>query len=514
MVDDVAYQNRLASFLTAKNLDPASAWPGAPPMMGVDFLPHIFTVAGTQGAIGRAYMNPDEAVMHDPSNSERMRNDALIAECMRARQLATANLKWHITPEQGKNSEAKEMAQAMTKVIERTPRFTEFKRALLEAVWCGRYAVANQFVSRELDGKRRIVCGRWEPRHGDKLIFPYNDGTHDFDPDRIGIRIGTTGAGSRAINQSQTQYTQFGQTYWLNKAERKTVVVHKHQVEDGPFEDVRVSGRIHGVGVRSQIYWTWYAMNDAMRRALEYLDRAAFGVELWRFPANNPRAKEETRKAAERHVGGGRTVVLVPVMPGEQSDLYGVDHIEPGLAGIDALLRVIKDFYEEKIKRLIIGQTLTSEAHSTGLGSGVANAHLATFHDIISYDARNLEETLAKDYLRPLQLWNFPGYDHIHLQFSIDTESDNVQERLAAYRQAWDMGMGIKTDDIAAAIGVSVPQPDEDFVCNPQLYAAIKQFSNGGLSIMGPANQQPGAQALAMAQIFQQAITNALGVAA
>jgi protein involved in polysaccharide export with SLBB domain len=76
------------------------------------------------------------------------------------------------------------------------------------------------------------------------------------------------------------------------------------------------------------------------------------------------------------------------------------------------------------------------------------------------------------------------------------------------------MGMGIKTDDIAAAIGVSVPQPDEDFVCNPQLYAAIKQFSNGGLSIMGPANQQPGAQALAMAQIFQQAITNALGVAA
>jgi phage gp29-like protein len=254
-------------------------------------------------------------------------------------------------------------------------------------------------------------------------------------------------------------------------------------------------------------------MNDMMRRAVEYLDRAAFGVELWRFPANNPRAKEETRKAAERHVGGGRTVVLVPVMPGEQSDLYGVDHIEPGLAGIDALLRVIKDFYEEKIKRVIVGQTLTSEAQSTGLGSGVANAHLATFHDIISYDARNLEETITKDYLRPLQLWNFPGFDHIYLKFSIDTESDNVQERLQAYRQAWEMGMGIKTDDIAAAIGVSVPQHDESFVCNPQLYAAIQQFS-GSMSIMGPAIQPASQLSSAMAQNFQQAISNAIGVAA
>ena len=131
MIDDIAYQNRLASFLTSKQLDPASAWPGAPPMLGVDFLPHIFTVSGTQGAIGRAYMNPDESLMHDPSNSERMRNDALIAECMRARQLATANLKWHITPEQGKDPAAKQIAQVLTKVIERTPRLTEFKLSLI-----------------------------------------------------------------------------------------------------------------------------------------------------------------------------------------------------------------------------------------------------------------------------------------------------------------------------------------------------------------------------------------------
>ena len=73
--------------------------------------------------------------------------------------------------------------------------------------------------------------------------------------------------------------------------------------------------------------------------------------------------------------------------------------------------------------------------------------------------------------------------------------------------------MGIKTDDIAAAIGVSVPQHDESFVCNPQLYAAIQQFS-GSMSIMGPAIQPASQLSSAMAQNFQQAISNAIGVAA
>jgi phage gp29-like protein len=250
-------------------------------------------------------------------------------------------------------------------------------------------------------------------------------------------------------------------------------------MEDSPFEEPRFAGSIHGVGVRSKIYWTWYAMTECLQRVLEYLDRSSMGVEIWKFPANNPRAEEKVRQAAIQHVGGGRSIVLCPVYPGEQADMYGVEHIEPGMAGVDSILNVIKEFFGHKIKRYICGQTLTSEAESTGLGSGVADAHLATFADIISYDARNLEETLTEDFLRPIQTWNFPRSQNIYMRFVIDTESDNPDKKLEALKNAWDMGMRIKASDIADAVGCSVPGDDEKQVFNPQIVGAMDQMTAG-----------------------------------
>ncbi len=87
-----------------------------------------------------------------------------------------------------------------------------------------------------------------------------------------------------------------------------------------------------------------------------------------------------------------------------------------------------------KMKRYILGQTLTSEAEATGLGSGVADAHLATFADIVAYDARNLEETLTEDFVLPIQRWNFPKSDRFYMRFVIDTESPDAEGKLKAIK--------------------------------------------------------------------------------
>ncbi len=78
------------------------------------------------------------------------------------------------------------------------------------------------------------------------------------------------------------------------------------------------------------------------------------------------------------------------------------------------------------------------------MGSGVADAHLATFADIVAYDARNLEESITEEFLRHLQLWNFPWSESIYCKFVIDTESPNIDARLKALKSVWDMGMGIR----------------------------------------------------------------------
>jgi hypothetical protein len=480
--------DRLASFVTASPADPASKWPGAPPNFGQPVVEHVFTVSGQTGLAGRAYLNADEAMIHDPMNSERMKADCGITESLEARQRASALLNWHIEPEEENSPDAKELAKQMTTILKRTHKFMGMRYSALEAIWAGRSGIANQFASKEVGNCRRIVCNRWEPRHGDKLVFRYDDGSGKYDPDQVGIKVGSASLVGRGRSRSQVEYTSQGMVYWFNDYERKTFIVHKHIIEDGPFDQPRLAGRIHGVGIRSRIYWTWYQMVECMQRALEYLDRAACGVELWRFPANNPIAKAKTEKAAKENVGGGRSIVLVPVFPGDQADLYGVEHLEPGLNGVDRLLQVIKDFFQMKIKRYIMGQTLTSEAEATGMGSGVADAHLATFADIVSFDSRNLEESMTEDFLRHLQIWNFPSSRRTYLRFVIDTESDNIKDKLNALKQTWDMGMPIRTSDLADAVGISVPQSNEDQVFNPQIYGGIQQMR-------GPQNQgviQPG----------------------
>lgn len=178
--------------MNLRDYDPASLWntPGTPPNFGQMPVPHIFTMAGRFSLVSKAYLNADEALLHDSQNAERMRVDCGIMESLEARQRAVALLNWHIEPEDSKSFQQKELAEQLTAILQRTPRFLEMRRNLLEATWYGRYGIALQYSSQIIGGHRRIAARRWEPRHGDKLIFRYNDGTFVTDPEEVGIRVG------------------------------------------------------------------------------------------------------------------------------------------------------------------------------------------------------------------------------------------------------------------------------------------------------------------------------------
>jgi len=460
--------------------DPALDWPGAPPNFGQPVIPQVQTVAGQLGLAGRAYLNADEAIRHDPANAARMLADCGIMECLEARQRATALLNWHIVADDPKDSHQKQMVESLTKIMSRTPRFMEMRRWMLDAIWRGRSGTATCYTTRKVGGcYQRVMC-KWEPRNGDKLVFRYDDGSGLYRDGQVGIKIGALAQQKNNLNRDQIQYNENGVVYWLNDYERKLIAIHKHMVEDGDYDDPYSSGKIHGVGVRSRVYWTWYAMVECLQRALEYLDRAAFGVEMWKYPANNARAKAQTEEAAKRVVSGGRSILLVPVWPSDDPNMYAIEHYEPGLQGVDALMNVIKEYFGHKIKRYILGQTLTSEAEATGMGSGVADAHMATFADIVEYDSRNLEETITEEILRPLQLWNFPGTRDVLLQFKIDNEAPNIKEKLDALKSVWEMGLEIKDSDLADVVGISLPTEEDHKVFNPQVRQGILGMQVGG----------------------------------
>lgn len=468
-----------ASVIQSASVDPA-AGTFAPINFGQDVVPHIHTASGRYGIASSAYLNMDEALRDSRDNAQRMRADCGIMECLEQRQRAVALLGWHIEPDDAKNQSQLDLASQMTAILEQTPHFTEMRRCLLEATWYGRYGVANGFGAERVRGEWRTVVRRWEPRHGDKLVFRFDDGSRDVDPTQVGIRVSAAWRPG-LTSRGKVKATEMGLVYWFDAAERRTMIVHKHMVEDGVFHDPRMAGRIHGVGIRDRIYWTWYAMTECLQRVVEYLDRAAMGIEIWPYPAANARAKAATEEAAKQTLGGGRTIILAPIHPGDDAELYQPRLIEPGLGGVSTTMEIIRTYFGHKIKRYILGQTLSSEAEATGMGSGVSDAHLATLGDILSYDARNLEETITNDLLRVLQLWNFRHSHDCKLRFKIDTESDNVKERLEAIKQSWDMGLRLKADEIYGIVGTAKPDPEDEVLQNPQLAQAAAAGAAGGV---------------------------------
>ncbi len=474
-----------ASFLYEQQGDPAAGIKGAPPNFGQEFLEHIHTVNGRYGLVSHSYLNQDEALNDSRVNAYRMRADCGVMESLEARQRATALLNWHIEPENTNSHEQVQLAQTMTDILQRTPRFVEMRRCLLEALWFGRYMTAATFTGKMINGHRRIACKNWEPRNGDKLKFRYADGSFRYMEGQVGLRVGTAYAAPRHYTHPKSgdtiqkiQPTEDGLVYWLDKWERDTTIVHKHMIEDGPYWEPRFAGRIHGVGIRDRIYWSWYAMVECLQRVVEYLDRAAFGIEVWPYPAGNPVAKQRASDAAQNAMGGGRTIILAPLPQGEDAELYLPKLIEPGLGGVSTTIDMVKTYWGHKIKRYILGQTLSSEAEATGMGSGVADAHLATLADIVKYDSVNLEESITDDYLRPLQLWNFPASSHVNLFLRIDTEDPDARGKMEGFKNAWDMGLKLKASDVADVIGASMPDPDDEILENPALQAAAANALN------------------------------------
>jgi phage gp29-like protein len=469
------------------------------PNMGQFPVAHISTFQSLLTTAARTYRESDEAIRASRDDARNMRNDCGIMECLESRQRCTALLNWHIEPEDDTSQEQKDLAADMTKIMTEICRFTEYRRVLMEAIWYGKYGVQNRFGWQNIGGKWRVLPtplhhthNGWVPINGDKIVFRFDDGNlpEGAYPGQMGIRVGLANWGDDKLiaNRWKVEATERGMAYFLSEAEQKLCVVHTHMIEDAAYEDAIASGNLHGVGIRSRIYWEWFQKQSSLQFLMEYLERSAGGIELWHYPMGNDKAKEEVKIAATERVSN-RNVTLIPIPAGEEGNQYGLQVIEPGMAGIDCLKDLLQTYFGHRIKRYILGQTLTSEADATGLGSGVADLHLDTFLQIIKYDATNLEETLTRQLLRPLQAWNFPKSKNIRLKFRLDTEDVDMQQKLEAYFKAYQMGLAIKAKDVADTIGMSMPGPNDEVLKQQQQPAG----GMGALPGMPPDQGPPGA---------------------
>ena len=458
--------------------------------MGRPIMPHVFTFSGMLTTLSRAYRNPDEALQHSVENANMMLSDPSISGPLFARQKMVSLLNWHIEPEDPDNQKLAAVAEKATKILNRTPRFTEYRRALGQAVWTGRHANQHKYGFHvDSRGKRTTVIRNWIPIDGDKLVFRYDGGTGEFDSDEVGVRVSPAHVRDDVYaGKWQVEYFAHGSAVFWEKWERERICLHKYFIQDAPFEEPDRGGSIHGLGLRNYLYWVWYQKQETLAKMMELVERSALGFTIYWYEDGNPTAKAEMRKVAQEQAH--TNAVLLPRNVSNPMAGNEIQQIPPNTQGIEALRVMIDDYFGDQITRMILGQTLSTKAQATGLGSGLSDLHMDSLKQIVKYDAVNLEETLTTDLLKPLIKFNMPRYSNHDFWVRISTEAAIPKEELEAIQMAYKMGAKIKTEDLLDRIGISRPGDEEEFLLNPQVRLGQQQAEMQDMQ-MEVAMQQP-----------------------
>jgi hypothetical protein len=488
-------------------------------------LPHAFTVIADYRGADYTYLHSrfDEALRHGREDAEVMRRDCYLMALLQERQLAVSGLNWHLEVPDDKDPDQARVRDGLTRIISGIPHLRRILYWLTEALWYGRYGVQlawewSTFMDRP--GKRDTkspqqlqqemmggggdeaprgrearclsVADAW-PVNGDKIGYQ-----HDHTP-YVLIRPGMR---DHLPNAATLVTTVGGEGLSLRGSWRDRFIIHKHLMEDTDFFNPEQADAVHGVGIRSKLFWVNWLKLEWLANVTNFFDQVGLGMTLWKYPAGNDAARQEALSAALSQ--SSRAHVLVPVW-GEagREALTGVDRVEVPTAGCEGLVKLI-EYLDRHMERYVVGQSGSAAPGPSGIGNEFASEMMAsTKNQITIFDAQNLAVTLTGTDREPglvntIKRWTFPGA-RFPVTWKFDIEKVQSSESLNAVRSLVELGLDVKADDVRAAAGLSKPAEGDEVVKPPAQPGAPGMMPGGAPG--APAPGEGGGDFLAALQM-------------
>lgn len=438
--------------------------PQGQPRGGARFpVAHPGTFSGIPSLSSQTYLSTfDEAMLHSRENAIRMRLDPVIDACMRLRTYPTALLTNHIDPDDEDDEFEKKCAKDAQNVLANLPGMLFTKKWLLESRFVGRSAAQVKWQWATKRKRQWMLPTRFVMVGGDKLVFKY-DG-------RVGLLV-------NAMFPGPTESTDRGRAYFLNPEEREQLIVDEFEPEDADFYRPQLAGAIHGSGLRGKLYWLWALKSRIWALGTDFLQWFAQGLTAYYFESGNDAHFQEVRDWVEAQ--SGQTAILFPRMKDGGPGYKPLERFEAGTASSQFLQALLTDYFDDLIRQSIIGQTLTTQASPTGLGSGASAAHQDTFANIVKYDATGLGETLTRDFLVPFYRANFPGVPCG--RWVLEVDNPNVQQLIENAESLYQMGAAIAEQPLLEATGLPAPKEGDTILTNvaPMQPAAVDGMPDG-----------------------------------
>ena len=367
----------------------------------------------------RAADDGDLTTQHRLFSDMEERDAHLYAEIGK-RKLALLGLDWSIVPPRNASAAEKSHADWLTEVL--TDSATPFEDLLL-ALMDG---VGHGFAPVELEWRKE----------GKELLPEFHPRPQEWfqlDQARREIRL-------RDMSVDGAPLAAFG---W---------VFHTH----GKAK----TGYIGRMGLHRVLSWPFLYKAYGIGDFAEFLETFGLPIIVGKYFTGASDEEKASLMRAVLALGHDARAIMPDEMKLEIEKITGGGDSTPHLAMVD--------WAERSQSKAILGQTMSAEAKSTGIGSGNADLHREVRHDILKADAREIAGTVTRDLLYPLIALNRGNIDGLRRcpRLVFDTsEAEDVQLYSEALPELVGVGMRIPVKWAHSKLRIPEPSDNEEILC-------------------------------------------------
>lgn len=331
--------------------------------------------------------------------SDMEERDAHLAAEIGKRKLALLSLDWSIEPPRNASAAEKAHAEWLTEVLtDAVDPIEDLILALMDGVGHG-------FAPVELEWRNE----------GSELLPAFHPRPQEWfrlDRARREIRLRDTASDGGAVLQP------FG---W---------VFHTH----GKAK----TGYLGRMGLHRVLSWPFLYKSYAVGDFAEFLETFGLPIIVGKYFAGASNEEKASLLAAVSALGHDARAIMPAEMELEIQKIVGGGEKSPHLAMVD--------WADRAQSKAILGQTMSAEAKSTGIGSGNADLHREVRQDILEADARQIAGTITRDLLYPLIALNRGNIDGLRRcpRLMFDTgEAEDIKLFADALPELVGVGMQI-----------------------------------------------------------------------
>ncbi len=436
-----------------------------PTKMGL-VIPPQYSFAGVYNSQSQVFRTwQDEAQRNSLTDALAMWRDPFMRGLLKRRMMPVINLPWSLEVDDPKDPEQKAIAEDLTRIVEATPDWGYFLLSVMYSLWYGRAAAQCDYGHEEINGERRVIITNHRPVQGDKFV------THWSGLPAVLIYGGfDPGANNKhnLFSSDRGLALLLADPYFR---ERFVYAEFEPTDKDWLFEP-EMAAAIHGDGLRSQCYWSWWLRQELISYMTDGLQRiSANGMIYAYYPSGNQAAQEAVIQALKELIRDN--VAAFPREPGTEGNQGPlIERIEPSGIAYDILEKFISHI-EGIITQMFLGQQSDTSQQQY---AGAVESQEKQVSLIVRYDSNNLAQVLTKEFLKVVirfNRWVYRGRTYFgqnlpfRIRFKFQLAPIDVKERIENAIRLLQANVPIDLEQVRDVAGFSAPRDDAQIPGQP-----------------------------------------------